>query len=108
MALLFVYDRTKETFSESLGVDKDTWIELHKKLFDMVVEDIQLNLETEVNGELFFIQSRLEYAQALAEYLKRDLTPELGLIIGFVISEAEKMTKKIMTHNGYMGGKEES
>mgnify|MGYP003133451730 CR=1 FL=1 len=108
MALLFVYDRSKDSFSETLGVDKKTWIEMHKKLFDMVVEDIEINLETEVDGEITFIQSRLEYAQALAEYLGRDLTPELGLLIGLVISEAEKMTKKIMTHNGYMGGKEES
>ena len=101
MALLFVYNRSSgDTLSEILGLKEGEFKELHEKLFDMVKEDIEMNFNPEVDDEAEIVQSRLEYAQALAEYLKRDLTPELGLLIGIVIADAEKMTEQIMTHLG--------
>lgn len=106
MALLFIYDRSKDHFSEMFGVTHEEWIGMHERLFDMVVEDIDLNFNDEEN-ETSIVQSRLEYAQALAEYLKRDLTPELGLLIGYVLAEAGKMTEKIMALKG-MGKNKQS
>lgn len=107
MALLFIYDRSKDSFSESIGLDRGTWVDMHKKLLEMVMEDINLFYDDKEKDEAYIVQSRLEYAQALAEYLGRDLTPELGLLIGFVTAEAGKMTEQIMNHNG-MGKSEQS
>lgn len=106
MALLFVYERGENTFSESFGLPKEEWLGLRRKLFDMIIEDIEMQHDDDAEDSSI-IQSKLEYCQGLAEYLSRDLTPELGLLIGIVLAETEKMTEKIMNVNG-MGREKQS
>ena len=49
MALLFIYDRSQDHFSEMFGVTHEEWIGMHERLFDMVVEDIDLNFNDKEN-----------------------------------------------------------
>ena len=97
MALLFIYKREHDTLSQILGIEHEEYERLRRKLFDMIIEDIEMQHDDGAENSSIF-QSKLEYCQGLAEYLSRDLTPELGLLIGILVAEAEEMTEEIMTH----------
>jgi len=105
MAKLFVYDRTKEFFCEGLGFTIDEFQSCHKKLYEMIIEDVKMGI-TE-GGSITFNASKAEYAQGLAEHLNRDLTPELGLGIGLILADIDVITEELMKRNGLYRDPEE-
>jgi len=106
MGKLFVYDRTKEFFCEGLGITIDEFQSLHRKLYEMIIDDIKLGIQE--GDSIIFTESKAEYAQGLAEHLNRDLTPEIGLGIGLILADIDEITDEIMKRIGMDRNSKES
>ena len=95
----FVFYRERDTFFEGCDISKEETMMLYRTLSQAIEDDIlESSIERFPDGkiEISVPFSRPEYIQILAEKLDRELTPEIGLVIGFMMNEVDEISNAII------------